>query len=197
MSIKSRIRIIILAILVALIAIGITVFTMSKKQNNNKPYYKVDIVPELKDGLQDDMILSYFKEDIDMVAVSGSLVPLEIYFYDFDLNEDGYIDKIVILRSAIHSSAHGDSLCFLLSSYDGTYSIVDGPTMYILSGSKEGKDNEMYISQKRTNGCHDIYVIGDRIRALAYENGRYEPFVISLDWVPTGDAHYLERFVEN
>lgn len=135
-----------------------------------------NIVLKMKDGLENPDILEYYKQDImDVKTITNSKM-IYIKYYDVDLNEDGLVDKIVYIRSPLHSGAHGDNLAILLHE-DESYKEIFSITIPLMCQDVDMTAiGEMYILNNKTNGFNDIKLSdGQNIILLKYANGKYFP----------------------
>lgn len=128
----------------------------------------------LKNGLDDSVLTAYYHQDIDDVK-KFSNSDIQIEYYDVDLNGDGWKDKIVTIRSPLHSGAMGDTLQILLNDGTGNYeTIFDGDfPLYMRDESRKCMGNINVLNNK-TNGFYDIEIIsGGNETIIKYEDGRY------------------------
>lgn|GEM_PF-6686800 len=99
---------------------------------------------------------------------------IDIKYIDFDLNEDGFIDKIVTIRSPLHSGSEGDSLDFLINNKDGTYTRLSNLIIPLYAQSPEYNNAKVCISEQLTNGYHNINIyVEDKIIVLVFRDGQY------------------------
>lgn len=153
-------------IVIALIFVIITTILMLGR-NKNIVYY-------MKNGLENPDILQYYKEDIENVETMTNGT-IKIRYYDIDLNEDGMDDKIVYIRSPLHTGSHGDSFTILLNEGSGYTKILTMAISLYYQDVELTPIGEVYIMKDKTNGFHDIKVSTDEYRFfLKYENGRYQ-----------------------
>ena len=110
---------------------------------------------------------------MDVESTTFSKV-IQIKYYDYDLNEDGNVDKIVTIQSPIHSGSHGDALDFLIATDNGSYRRISNLTVQMYG--KEKASANMFILNDITNGFHDILIQnGKRKIVLKYQNDYYAP----------------------
>ena len=169
---KSIIIKLLIFILLLIIATAIsTVWTREKEQN---------IVLKMKDGLENPEILEFYRQDIiDVKTITNSKI-IDIKYYDADLNEDGFVDKIVYIRSPLHSGAHGDNLSILLNDGKSYRKIFSISIPLMCQDTDMTVIGEMYILKNKTNGFYDIRLSdGENIILLKYENDIYSPTWLS------------------
>lgn len=138
------------------------------------PYHMIvieDEISDMKDGMNDDILKEYYKQDIEDVMNLTTAKHIVIRYFDYDFNSDGLTDKFVIIASPIHSGSGGDSIDILINNGDGTYSNVSGYVMRILDESDQ-PSFPIYISTQ-TNGYHDIIIFGEQTRTLSFNGEKY------------------------
>ena len=133
----------------------------------------VNILPFMQDGLCDADILEYYKENIaDVKALTEG--NMTIYYYNLDLNADNRVDKLVILKSPLHSASYGDMLNILIGEENGYKEVLTG-TYRLITQLENEPLGEVYILKSESNGFRDIKMISDgKEILLKYENGRYQ-----------------------
>jgi len=142
-----------------------------------------DIMMNMLDGKTDPIVSEIYAEDIQMVENITYAKIIAILFYDCDLDDDGIMDKIVIVGSPLHTGSGGDSLDFLIGNSDGSYSQISGQHARLLAQGEGYLNASMYILDCITNGFRDILICdsdGTDLNEqdtvlLKYENGRYRP----------------------
>ena len=144
-----------------------------------------NIMLSMKDGKADSIVSKIYAEDIsDAVTITFSKT-IAIEYFDYDLNSDGIIDKIVTIRSPLHSGSGGDTVDFLIGNSDGTYRRISALVLRLYDVGGDIEDNEnasIYILESKTNGFYDILiknagsVLGNREILLIYDNDRYKPY---------------------
>lgn len=159
-----------MAVMVLLVML---IFILLKTKNKN-------IVLYMQDGFEDSDIVQYFKQDIEDVEAltNGSI---RIKYYDFDINDDGFTDKIVYIASPLHSGAHGDSLRILVYNGESYEEVLSMTALlweqYREKGFEVTEMGELYIMPEKTNGFYDIKVKGfrfDNELILKYKDGFYQ-----------------------
>ncbi len=142
---------------------------------------KVNILDNMQDGMGNEEIKEVYKQDIDDVMTMTTAKGISIGYYHVDLNDDSYMDKIVIVASPLHSGSGGDSLDFLINDKAGGYEILSN---YVMDLFRD--DRRMYISDNKTNGYYDIMIFFDddeKVRLLSFENGKYDLQILSYaEW---------------
>lgn len=165
---KSMInKLLVMMVFLLLVIVMIIIRVRSGNQN---------IVLEMKDGLENPDILEYYKQDIKDVKTITNSKMIYIKYYDVDLNEDGLVDKIVYIRSPLHSGAHGDNLAILLHE-DESYKEIFSITIPLMCQDVDMTAiGEMYILNNKTNGFYDIKLSdGQNIILLKYADDIYSP----------------------
>lgn len=127
---------------------------------------------DFKDGLNDDILKEYYKQDIEEVTSITTAKHIVIRYFDYDFNSDDLTDKFVIVASPLHSGLGGDTIDILINNGDGTYSDVAGYIMRILNHSTMEIVSSIYISTP-TNGYHDIKIFGEQMRTLVFDGKEY------------------------
>ena len=133
-----------------------------------------------KEGLNDDVLKEYYKEDISDVMSMTEAKHIVIRYFDYDLNSDGLTDKFVIVASPIHSGSSGDSVDILINNGDGTYKNVSHYVMQILNQDTMKISSPIYISTQ-ANGYHDIILIGEKTYRLTFDGDRYISKLTTFD----------------
>lgn len=129
-----------------------------------------------KNGMNDDILKEYYKQDIEDVMSMTESKHIVISYFDYDFNSDGLIDKFVIIASPLHSGSGGDSVNILINNGDGTYKRASNLVMQILNQHTMEISPSIYISTQ-TNGYHDIILIGDRTYRLTFDGYWYIPML--------------------
>lgn len=138
---------------------------------------KVDTVPRnildfLKDGSIDPVVSGIYAKDIaDATEMTNSSAIIK--YVDTDLNDDGYDDKIVIIRSPLNSGSQGDKfevLVFDVGFFETKYSGV------VRLLSQDGQViGSLIISNKTTNGFKNIIIKTDnKDFMLKYDGDLYQ-----------------------
>ena len=132
-----------------------------------------NILKDWKDGFFEPTILEYYQEDITDVETltNGSI---SIKYVDVDLNDDEQIDKIVFIRSPLHTGTKGDTLNILINE-QGEYRLaVMG--VYSLFSQEDEVVGAIYILKNRNNNFHDIKIVEGEAEEilLYYTEGRYQ-----------------------
>lgn len=146
--------------------------TILNTEENNVPASDFNILLDMRDGLSDADILAYYKSDIeDVEAITNGGITID--YYDVDLNEDNQMDKIVHIRSALHSGSHGDMLNILIKDGNGYREALTG-TYRLFSQWEDDPLGEIYIMESISEGFHDIRMISDGVEIiLQYEEDVY------------------------
>ena len=164
-GIKSKKLIVILLALIALLAIIIS----------QVPSEPVNILPLMRDGMQNETTRLLYAEDIhDVMTISNSKW-IDIWYYDYDLNGDGHMDKIAYVQSPFHCGSGGCSFQIWVNNGNGDFVIASMLTVQLLTF--EGyfhPDCRVVISRSKTNGFYDIEFSGPYNNfALKYDGERY------------------------
>ena len=149
---------------------------VSLKMENPETQYTEDILSNMKIWNEnDDVINSIYKDDISNVEKFTNSKTIMIEYYDFDLNDDDNIDKIVTIRSPLHSGSAGDNLDFLIGKNDGTYELISNLSIRLYGQMNNIKNAKMYIMNEKTNNFHDILIVNndDTKKILKYHDGYY------------------------
>ena len=166
---------------------------LSEKTPSETEYYEIKL--ERKNGLEDSRIIEYFKTNFIIEVDIPSETNLLIDCYDFDLNSDGYNDKIILVEGSSFGGTAGNPIYILINDHDDNY-VNHGNTLLMISAyspsnalNNEFKynDNEFYVSNEKTNGFYNIIIRnGEDLAELRYSDGRYEIYNYSgeilRDW---------------
>lgn len=172
MRLKSKTIFLLLFLLFIITVIIITVLSISS--NRELINFNQNILENMKDGLKNVVIKQLYKQDIEDVYKLTTCRTIDIKYIDFDLNDDGFMDKIVTVRSPLHSSSEGDSLDFLINNKDGTYTRLSNLIIPLYAQSPEYSNARVCILAKVTNGYHNINIFGeDSTIVLVFKNGKY------------------------
>lgn len=125
----------------------------------------------MKDGMQNSSVNEFYYADQQEVN-SVTDVKMILKYTDVDLNNDGLEDKIVIIRSPIHSGSQGDSFEILLNinatfikAYTGVF------RLYSQEGDALGS---VVVLTEVNNGWKSIKVeTDDKTITLQYNNEKY------------------------
>jgi len=119
-------------------------------QNNITENTYIDIVPYMLSGLENELIRTIYADDIRDVYEITYAKYIEIWYYETDLNDNGYNDYIVIVQSPLHSGSRGDSVDIWIYGENGEYHNVSGLSVArILEGNLE-YNGKIYISDEKT-----------------------------------------------
>ena len=139
---------------------------------------KVDIVPLMQYGMENEDILELYAEDINDVYTMTNSKRIRIWYYDCDLNQDGYTDKFVIVSSTLHSGSAGDSIDAWLGDENGDYQEVAlGQHLPIIGIDDKPAYWQIFILPSMSNGLCDIEcqsLYDDTHFLLRYNGERYE-----------------------
>ena len=140
--------------------------------NNQNP---LNIVNDMKNGLENDFIKQLYAKDIKNVYKMTESKQIKIWYYETDLNGDGYKDIIAIVQSPLHSGSHGDLFDIWINNGNGEYNDVSGLTLPIISIYPE-YNGQIYISNEKTNKFKNVNIIlSDKQDInLIYQNGKYD-----------------------
>jgi len=128
-------------------------------------------------GFDNQILLEYYSKAISDVNELTDSKYITIDSYYADLNEDGFIDVLIILDSVLHSGSAGVCFDILVNNGDGTYREEFRTLMRISSYPAPNEPiDEFYLSDKSNNGFFDICIIRDEIvfARLSYINDVYE-----------------------
>ena len=130
--------------------------------------YSSEIKLDAKNGLENPVLRAHYKDFLNRIPEER----ITMYYFEYDLNSDGLMDKIVFILSPEHLGTGGHGFYILLNNGDGSFEEVTGMIIHFIKAYERG-DAELYISRKKTNGLHDI-IIKDRV-TIFYEDGRMRP----------------------
>ena len=136
-------------------------------------YNKTDIVKKMNTGLENELIRTIYANDIQDVYAMTNSKHIEIWYYETDLNDDGYNDIITIVRSPLHSGSHGDSFDIWINDGYGEYDEVSSVSVVKILADNPEYNGKIYIANKKTNGFRNIDIKCDNDINLMYENGKY------------------------
>ena len=130
------------------------------------------------DGLDDSILVDYYDEDIQFVYEFTESKHIQIDYFDVDLNSDGLKDKIVILKSPVHSGSAGDSVHILLNHEDGSLDNLFSNHLQLFSQAPLSAliETEFFVTDEKTNGFCGLIVKygGGVILELRYNGEKYE-----------------------
>ena len=118
----------------------------------------VNVLEHLQDGMKDDAVTQFYAYDIEQIhTITNS--PIRIGVLDADLNEDGQMEKIVIVQSVLHTGSRGDSF-EILKREGNEYKSIFYATFRLCAHDKNFTPyGEVYILEGTHNKFHDIRVI--------------------------------------
>lgn len=129
----------------------------------------------MKDGMDAPATRKFFQKDIETVETL-SKVPVKIRYFDVDLNGDGLQDKVVIIRSPLHSGSAGDAFRILINNGD-SYANSNYMTLRLYHGDSVDliiPGASVRILKSKNNGFHTFKINSRSVEFfLVYENGRY------------------------
>jgi len=121
-----------------------------------------------KNGLESPTLREYFKEEFELYPEHR----IKLLYFEYDLNSDGLVDKIVFIRSPGYAGVAGHGFYVLLNNDDGGYEEVYGVLIHFID-SYEKNNAELFISSEKTNGLHNIIIRDETV--IVYEDGRLIP----------------------
>ncbi len=149
---------------------------------NDRKDYKIEILKNMKNGLEDESLVDYNWEYIQG-AEELSVVPITIRYFDIGLNKDGTDDKIVVLIAPIlFSTSHGDTVEILINENGKYRSVFSG----VFKINKQDKENtpagKIYILKNIENGFYKIKILGDQTEVeLIYDKNKKEYEMYLMD----------------
>lgn len=160
----NRKHIIMAVILLGVGSIMLTGFSIHNIKQNE--------LNNMKDGLENPVINEFYLLDQQEVE-SVSDVQMILKYVDVDLNNDGLEDKIVIIRSPIHSGSQGDMFEILLNN-KGTYKkIYTG--IFRLYSQEWDAVGSVIILKNVNNGLKNIKVETDgEAIIIRYDGNSYQ-----------------------
>jgi hypothetical protein len=144
--------------------------------------YKQNTLSNMKNGMQDNIILSLYQEEIDNVYSWTGAKEIYFWVYDCDLNDDGNNDKIVFVYSPLHGGTGGIPLDIWSSDSAGEYRrIQKGLVLRVLSGDSLWEKAGMYILPMQNNGYYNIDIVSpDYHILLKYDGTQYQANFLHL-----------------
>lgn len=166
---KSKLKIIICLLVISVIILLIMLCKNLIPQTNE------NILNVMQDGMTDAAITNFYKEEIKAVEELTN-ADITIYCYTVDLNGDKQEDKIIYLRSPLHSGSHGDTVEIVMQE-NGEYRKVMTGIYRLFPQDEAGKSlGAIHILTDRSEGVSDIEIITDGKQfVLEYRDGRYQP----------------------
>jgi hypothetical protein len=134
---------------------------------------------ERKNGLEDPIILEYYKEDIQFIYEFTESRNISIDCYNIDLNGDGFDDLIVLLESSMHGGSAGNRINILLNNEDSSYTNIAANSTLLQIETFPPFNNEsmaeFYVSDEKTDGFYNIIIKynGETIAELHCVDGVY------------------------
>ena len=138
-----------------------------------------NLLPEFKYVYQTDHLYKYY---LDELFAEAGLTEEEkkasiVHQFDADLNEDGYDEKLVVLRSAVHTTEAGQT--FQILKYDessNTYIAIAEQPLLLEDLVTMLRIGEIYITGEKTGEYMNVYYrCGDMSGVFKYDEalGRY------------------------
>jgi len=140
--------------------------------NSCNNHSEINIVPLMLDGLENELIRMMYADDIRDVYEITYAKHIEIWYYEIDLNDNGYKDIIAIVRSPLHSGSRGDSFNIWTNNGNDEYNYILGLTARIIADDPE-YSGSIYISNENTNGFKNVHIISENDIKLVYQDGKY------------------------
>ena len=157
LKLKTVFLLITLVFIVSLAIIILSfLFESNRKEKSILIGVNQNILEDMKDGLRNDEIKQVYANDIEDVYKLTEAKHIEIRYVDFDLNEDGYLDKIVIIQSPLRSGSGGDSFDILINNGEDVYIKLSGLVFRLLTQAPEYSLGNVCILEDMTNGYHNI-----------------------------------------
>lgn len=147
---------------------------------NNSKDYKVEILKNMKNGLEDESLVDYYWEYIQG-SKNLSIVPITIRYFDIDLNKDGLEDKIVVLIAPIlFSTSHGDTVEILINENGSYRSAFSGVFKINKQNNEYTPFGKIYILKNMENGFYKIKILGDQTEVELIYNKKEREYVMHL-----------------
>jgi len=128
------------------------------EQNRNKTINLAGIKLERNNGLEDHSLIEFYWEEIQDIYNYSSYQHIRIDSYDIDLNNDGFVDRIVLFESSLHCGSAGCMVNILLNNNDYEYTKIFNATIQVLSQSTDIPDAEFFVSNVNTNGFYNVII---------------------------------------
>lgn len=132
-----------------------------------------NLLPEFKYVYKDDHLYKYYLEEL---FAEAGLTEEEkkasiVHQFDADLNEDGYDEKLVVLRSAVHTTEAGQT--FQILKYDessNTYIAIAEQPLLLEDLETMLRIGEIYITGEKTGEYMNVYYrCGDMSGVFKYD----------------------------
>ena len=172
---KFYLLVLILFCLIFISCANQNIINIADMANNNESKIKlINIVDNMDNGLESELIQNLYTEYIKNVCEWTNSKYIEIWYYETDLNDNGYNDILTIVRSPLHSGSEGDSFDIWINDGNNEYSQVSSLVARILANDSSYTNGEVYILDKKTNGFKDINIRNEDINIiLTYQNNKY------------------------
>ena len=132
-----------------------------------------NLLPEFKYVYKEDHLYKYYLEEL---FAEAGLTEEEkkasiVHQFDADLNEDGYDEKLVVLRSAVHTTEAGQT--FQILKYDessNTYIAIAEQPLLLEDLETMLRIGEIYITGEKTGEYMNVYYrCGDMSGVFKYD----------------------------
>lgn len=170
MKLKRKNKILLSSLVVVLLFLIVT---------NSSKNYKIEILKNMKNGLEDESLVNHYWEYI-RGAKELSNVPVIIRYFDIDLNKDEVDDKIVVLIGPPFSTSHGDTVEILINDNGKYHLAFSGVFRINKQDSKYTPLGKINILKEMENGFYIIEILGDQTEVeLIYDKkkGEYEMYL--------------------
>jgi len=111
-------------------------------------FAETDLLNKMSDGLENLFLKEYYAQWIEDADVLTDH-PMKIEYFNFDFNDDGIMDYLVLPRSTLFNGSAGNTVDLLLSN-GNEFKEIMLPHMYV-----ESRD-DLSILKHKTNGLNDI-----------------------------------------
>lgn len=157
--------------MITLLLIFFFFFLVYKKEIS---YSNKNILEYMVNGLEDFSITKFYKKEINDVQSMGNGV-VKIKCYDVDLNNDGLIDKLVSIRSPIHSGSYGDTFEILENNGEEFNRVLTRIFRLYSQEADFVPISSVHILKTQTNGFYDIEIdLNEEKIILKYQKDGYQ-----------------------
>ena len=151
--------------------ISVVIWLITVSCNNHA---QLNIVEKMSNKFENKLIQKIYSDDIRDVYEMTKSKYIEIWYYEIDLNDNGYKDVIAIVRSPLHSGSQGDTFDIWINDGSDEYYEVSGLSVARILADNPKYNGKIYILDRKTNGFRNITILSEvEDINLIYEDGRY------------------------
>lgn len=129
-----------------------------------------------KNGLNNADITLFYKEAINDAKTITTSKDIAIGYLEYDFNDDGMNDYLVMIASSLHTGSGGNYTSILLKTNNG-YSEISMPVLRSNMNDKDIVEDSYFIAEDtKTDGLYDLTFQNNEGKIyLKYNKGGYVP----------------------